>query len=148
MRIGLLLLAGVISCGAESTFGTWVLDPSRSTFAGDSRPKVLSVRIEPHAKGEVFTVDRTEANGQVTNSSILLYFDGAARAFEDDGCVGTQSSRRLDQVTIEILRQCRGGNSIKVVRQLQRQGAEMVLEITEQRAEGRGFQRRLVLEKR
>ena len=74
---------------------------------GRTQPKSLTLRIEPHAKGEVFTLDRTEANGRTTSSSILLYFDGTARAFQDAGCSGTQSSRRLDSRTVEILRDLR-----------------------------------------
>jgi hypothetical protein len=29
-----------------------------STLAGDSSPKSITIRIESHAKGEVFTLDR------------------------------------------------------------------------------------------
>ena len=64
---------------ADPVFGTWQLNPARSTFAGDTQPKILTVRIEPHAKGEVFTLDRTETNGRSTSASVLLYFDGRAR---------------------------------------------------------------------
>lgn len=148
MRMVPLLLVGVTSCWADALFGTWELNPVRSTFAGEARPKSLTVRIEPHAKGEVFTVDRAEASGKTTSSSILLYFDGAARDFQDAGCTGTQSSRRVDSLTIEILRQCSGGEWIKFVRHLAPQGKELVLEITEQRPGGQRIERRLVLEKK
>ena len=105
------------------------------------------MRIEPHAKGEVFTLDRTEANGKATSSSILLYLDGTARAFEDAGCSGTQSSRRVDSRTIEIFRDCTGGRRIRFIRRSGPQPNELVLEITEQHADGRRFERRLALEK-
>jgi hypothetical protein len=148
MRIAPLLLLSVGCFGAESRFGTWELKAARSTFAGETHPKVLTVRIEPHAKGEVFTMDRAEANGQATSSSTLLYFDGAARDFQDAGCSGTQLSRRVDSLTIEILRQCRGGGWVKVVGRLAPHGAELILEITEQRAGNRRLEQRLVFEKR
>jgi hypothetical protein len=96
---------------ADPVFGTWRLNAARSTFAGDTQPKSLTVRIEPHAKGEVFTLDRTETNGRSTSSSVLLYFDGRSRAFDEAGCSGTQSSRRLDSRTVEILNDCAGGQS-------------------------------------
>jgi hypothetical protein len=138
----------VTCCRAQSRFGTWELKPARSTFAGATQPKTLRVRIEPHAKGEVFTVDRAEANGQATSSSTLLYFDGAARNFQDAGCSGTQSSRRVDRLTIEILRQCGGGGWVKLVGRLAPQGAELILEITEQPTGNQRLERRLVLEKK
>jgi len=133
---------------ADPVFGIWKLDPARSTFAGDTQPNSLTVRIEPHAKGEVFTLDRTETNGQSTTSSVLLYFDGRARAFNDAGCSGTQSSRRLDSRTVEILNDCAGGQSTRVIRRSGEQPNELVLEITDQYADGRHYERRLVLERR
>jgi hypothetical protein len=54
------------------------LNAARSTFAGDIRPKSLTVRIEPHARGEVVGLDRTEVNGQTNSSSMVLYLDRLA----------------------------------------------------------------------
>ena len=151
MRIvSLIMLAAIFAFqarAAEPVFGTWQLNPARSTFAGDTQPKSLTVRIEPHAKGEVFTLDRTETNGRSTSSSVLLYFDGRARAFNEAGCSGTQSSRRLDSRTVEILHDCSGGQSTRIVRRSGQQPNELVLEITDQ-YEGRHYERRLVLERR
>jgi hypothetical protein len=132
---------------AEPVFGTWKMNPARSTFAGDTQPKSLSVRIEPHAKGEVFTLDRTESNGRSTSSSVLLYFDGRARAFSEPGCSGTQSSRRLDSGTVEILHGCTGGQSTRVIRRSGERPNELILEITDKYPDGRKYERRLVLER-
>ena len=129
------------------TFGTWKLNPARSTFSGDTRPKNLTVRIEPHAKGEVVIVDRTEVNGQVTSSSTLLYFDGVARDFQGAKCTGTQASRRVDSHAVEILRHCGGGAWTRFVRRTAGKQNELIIEISEQRADGRRFDRRLVFEK-
>ena len=142
-----ILLAAAACWSADAAFGTWKLNAARSTFAGDAQPKSLTVRIEPHAKGEVFTLDRTEANGRSTSSSILLYFDGAARAFEEAGCSGTQSSRRLDSRTVEIFRGCASGQWTRSIRRSGAQPNELILEITEKYPDGRRFERRLVLEK-
>ena len=123
------------------------MNPTRSTLAGDAEAKDLTMRFEPHAKGEVFTLDRTGRDGRITTSSTLLYLDGNPRSFEDRECPGTQSSRRVDDLTVEILRTCASGNWTRIVR---RQGAkpkELIIEITEQHPEGRRSQRRLVLEK-
>jgi hypothetical protein len=148
MRIVPFIVLAAATCwSADAAFGTWKLNPARSTFAGDTQPKSLTVRIEPHAKGEVFTLDRTEANGRSTSSSILLYFDGAPRAFQDAGCSGTQSSRRVDSRTVEILRDCASGQRTRFIRRSGSQPNEIILEITEKFTDGRRFERRLILEK-
>jgi hypothetical protein len=127
--VSLIMLVAIFAVQAQAAdpvFGIWRLNAARSTFAGDTQPKILTVRIEPHAKGEVFTLDRTETNGQSTTASVLLYFDGRARAFNEAGCSGTQSSRRLDGRTIEILNDCTGGQSTRVIRRSGERPNELV----------------------
>ena len=142
-----IMLAAGACWPADAAFGTWKLNAARSTFAGDTPPKSLTLRIEPHAKGEVFTLDRTEANGRTTSSSILLYFDGTARAFQDARCSGTQSSRRVDSRTVEILRECASGQWTRAIRRPGARPNELTLDITEKYPDGRRFERRLILEK-
>jgi len=76
----------------------------------------------------------------------LAISGGGASRLELPGCAGTQSSRRLDSRTVEILRNCGSGESMRFVRRLT-QPKELVLEITEQRPDGSRLERRLVLEK-
>jgi hypothetical protein len=132
---------------AGGAFGTWMVNPARSTLASYPRPKSITIRIESHAKGEVFTIDRIDADGRSLTSSTLLYLDGKARDFLDAGCSGSQSSRRMDGQTVEILRWCANGDTIRFVRRLSAQPNELILDITEHRAGGRTFERHLVLEK-
>ena len=127
-------------------FGTWKLNASRSTFAGSVRPRALTLRIEPHAKGEVITVDRTELNGRRISSSVILYLDGVARDFQQGECFGKQSSRRIDSQRIEILRNCIEGGWSRFVRRTAPRD-DLTLEISERLADGRRFDRRLVFEK-
>ena len=127
-------------------FGTWNLNAGRSSFAGDIRPKSLTVRIQPRAGREIVTVDRTEASDQATSCSMILYLDGVARRFQRGECSGTQLSRRIDAQTIEVLRNCGAGAWIRFLRRTV-QKEQLVLEISEQRADGRRFDRRLVFEK-
>jgi len=138
------LLLFAAACWAGDAFGIWKVNPTRST---DPYPKGLTVRFEPHAKGEVFTLDRTDGDGRATTSSTILYLDSHPRDFQDLACTGTQSSRRLDSRTVEILRQCASGDWTRFVRRLSGQAKELVLEITEQRPDGRRLDRRLVLVK-
>jgi hypothetical protein len=147
MRIVPLLLAVSVACWADDAFGTWMMNPARSSFVGDPRPKSITLRIESHAKGEVFTLDKVDTDGRTTTASTILYFDGKLRDFEDSGCSGTQSSRRLDSRTVEILRTCAGGSSIRFVRQFSARTNELILEVTERQAGGRRIERRFVLER-
>ena len=131
---------------AEPELGTWKMNAARSTFHGETQPKSLTVRIELHAKGEVFTLERIEADGRASSSSTVLYLDGTRRDFQDSECSGTQSSRRLGSYAVEIDRSCKNGAWVRVVRQLSTQH-ELTLDVTEQRPDGRRFEQRLVLRK-
>ena len=97
------MLLGATSWAGEA-FGVWKLNPARSTLAGNQ--KSVTLRIEPHTRGEVFTLDTVAADGRASTFSTILYFDGKARDFQDSTCSGTQSSRRVDSRTVEILREC------------------------------------------
>jgi hypothetical protein len=146
MRTALLLMPLAAAFCAGAAYGTWKLNAARSTFAGDTQPRSLIVRIEPHTQGEVFTLDRVEADGRAVSYSAILYLDAAERAFLDGECSGTQSSRRIDSQTIEILRHCGAGAWTRFVRRTAAKN-ELVLEISEQHADGRRFGRRLVFER-
>lgn len=140
-----MLLGATSWAGDWDAFGVWKLNPARSTPAGDQ--KIVTVRIAPHARGVVFTLETVTADGRASTSSTILYFDGKARSFRDSVCSGTQSSQRLDGRTVEILRTCTSGESTRLIRLLAVQSRDLTFEITEQFPDGRGFQRRLVLEK-
>ncbi len=142
MRIALLLIllgaAGVTR--AEDVLGAWRV--TRVAAYSD----LVAVRFEPHAKGEVFTLDRVDRDGRASTSSTILYFDGEARDLQDPGCSGTQSSRRMGSDRVEILRTCADGRQIRIIR---RPGGpkELVLEITDDQPGGRRLERRLVLKR-
>ena len=104
LLVSTLLSATFFGQGLEATSGTWKINPARSTFAGGAPFKSLIARIERHPKGEVFTLDRIEADGRTTSYSTILYLDGQPRRFEDFGCSGIQSSLRADERTVEIVR--------------------------------------------
>jgi hypothetical protein len=147
MRTVLFLIVFTTACRADAIFGTWKMDVGQSKVMGSAPSKSLTVRIEPHAKGEVFTLDRIEADGRSISSSTILYFDGAPHDFQDFECSGTQSSRRVDSRTLEIVRTCASGGSSKIVRRLAVNSKELTFDITEYQPDGRAFEQRLVLEK-
>ena len=147
MRVFLASAVTAAICFAQP-FGTWRMNPARSTFLGGTQPKSLTVRIEPHPKGEVFTLDRVEPDGRTTSSSSILYLDGTPRRIDDFTCSGIQTSRRTESGSVEILRLCASGGWIQFVRRPTAKPNVLVLEITEQRAENSlRLERRLILEK-
>jgi hypothetical protein len=146
MRV-LLLSVLIASTGFTQTFGIWKLNAGRSSLAGIAPLRSLVVQIEPHAKREVFTLDAVAADGRRTSSSTILYFDGVQREFEDFECLGTQWSRRPDDRTVEIMRNCRQGQSVRLLRRTPTDQNELFLEITEQSSEGHRAYSRLVLTK-
>jgi len=82
--------------GAEYPFGIWNVNPGRSI---QPYPDKFVVRFQPHAKGEVFTVDRVGVDGRATSASSILYLDGKPHGFQDFACTGTQSSERVNSRT-------------------------------------------------
>ena len=114
MRVALVLvLLATAQSWAGEAFGVWKLDPARSTLTGNQ--KSMTLRIAPHNRGEVFTLDTVAADGRASTFSTILYFDGKPREFRDSDCAGTQSSRRVDGRTVEILRDCASGDRKSVV---------------------------------
>jgi len=149
MRIGLMLAVLIsASCTVKDApgdaFGVWQVNQDRSTGPYSD---ILAVRFEGRRNGEVFTLDTIDQRGRSATSSTILYFDGKARDFQDSACSGTQSSRRVDTDTVEILRNCSNGRRVRLVRQFTGKPRELVLEITEQGPDGLHQERRLVLKK-
>ena len=147
LRISMFLWLTCLGQSSDGAAGTWKINTARSTFVGGAPFKSFIARIEHHPKGEVFTVDRVESDGRTTSYSTLLYLDGEPRRFEDFGCSGIQSSRRADERTVEIVRMCATGAWMRLLRRAAAKANELVLEITEQPADGRRVHRRLTLER-
>lgn len=147
MRTILILTVCSTACWAGSILGTWGMDRARSRFAGPDQPRSFTVRIEPHAKGRVFTLDRLEADGRSTSFSSVLYLDGTSHDFQDFACSGTQSSRWQDERTIEIRRVCSNGESIWRIRESAENSRELTIEITEKSRDGSTLGWRVVLKR-
>jgi hypothetical protein len=144
MRTALLLMLLDVS-GWASMLGTWKMDSARSSFTGATPPKSLTVRIEPHARGEVFTLDRIERDGRAISSSSIF---GTPRDLQDFGCSGTQSSRWLNGQTMEIRRVCASIDWTWLLRQSAQNSKELTVEIRGKNRRGPNFEWRLVLKKR
>ena len=73
MRAAVLILVGATSWASDA-FGVWKLNSALSTRAGNE--KSMTLRIEPHNRGEVLTLEILGADGRASTSSNILYFDG------------------------------------------------------------------------
>ena len=146
MRIVLVLMLAGGACWGDDALGIWKMNLGRSAFAAERAPRNFTLRIERHAKGEVFTVERTEQDGRSSSDSTILFFDRKPRDYQDLDCRGTQSSQRVDNRTVEILRTCEAGAWMRVIRRVNTNG-ELTLEVNGRRPDGRQVQMLLVLQK-
>ena len=138
-------------CRAEDAFGTWKMNLARSQFSDNSHyPRAVTLRIESHEKGELFTYQKITSKGQIVTISTVLHLDGKERGAQLNLCPessGTKSSRRLDRRTVEVLHKCVSGEWIRFVRRLGPRPTELVLEFTERQSDGRVLVQRFVMEK-
>ena len=135
--------------GWAGEFGTWKMNPARSKFLVGSHPRSATVRIEPHVKGEVFTYDRVTSDGQAVTISTILYLDGKQRSGQPQICSGgsgIQSSRRLDDGSVEFSTQCKNGRWGRFVHRLTPGSRDLIFEMTQGEPKGLRIERQLVLE--
>jgi len=86
MRIILLLILAA-PAWSDSVFGRWSV---RENCSPDGDSGIVLIRIEPHPKGEVFTVDRVDRDGRATTDSTILYLDGRSRHYQAAACSGSR----------------------------------------------------------
>lgn len=146
MRILLVLVLAGSACWGDDALGIWKMNLGRSAFAAERAPRNFTLRIERHAQGEVFTVERTEQDGRSSSDSTILFLDRKPREYQDLDCRGTQSSQRVDNRTVEILRSCEAGAWMRVIRRVKHE-RELTLEVNGRRPDGRQVQMLLVLQK-
>ena len=147
--ISLMILLST-SCWAQDEFGTWKMNPARSKFIVGPHPRAATVRIEPNGKGEIFTYDRITSDGQAVTISTILYLDGKERNGQPPVCSGgsgTQSSRRLDERTVEFTTKCANGLWGHFLHRLLPDAHDLIFDMTEGEPNGLRIQRQLILEK-
>ena len=79
MRTAVLILVGV-SSWASDAFGVWKLNSALSTRAGNE--KSVTLRIEPHNRGEVLTLDILAADGRASTA-----LSGLSTSHDETGVV-------------------------------------------------------------
>ena len=146
-NVFVLLISIAVAGSAQEAFGTWKVNPARSSFGANPHATEITLRIERHARGEVATLDRILPNGLAVTTSIILSMDGQVREFRGEFCTGTQSSQRLDDRTVEVRFQCQEGRSVRVRRRTSPESRDLILEISDQLPRTHEIQWRLVLNK-
>lgn len=88
----------------EPWFGTWKLNPSRSTYRYDSPYKRVTSRIEPWEDGLKVTYDMVGTRGGVTHMEWTGKLDGKDYPVQGvDAYVLTNAYRRIDDRSYEIV---------------------------------------------
>lgn len=144
-RMALIILLGC-PCAAQEAFGTWKMDPARSIL-DSSDTRALTVRIESHPKGEVFTVERLRRNGQTETWSAILYMDGKPRDSPRLDCPGTLASRRLENSSVELLWSCENDRVMRSIRHTPSNTNHLILDETESRPNHPDQSRHIVLQR-
>ena len=107
----------------------------------------FTVRIEPLRERRGFYAGQDRGGRPDYNIQQHPVAGRQGEGLSEPGCSGTQSSRRVDNESVEILRKCASGEWSRFVRRSAAEAKELILDITEQHPDGRRFERRLVMEK-
>jgi hypothetical protein len=85
-------------------FGTWQLDPAKSSSRPDASPyRRVTTRIEPWEDGLKVTYDMVGTRGGVTHVEWTGRFDGKDYAVQGIDYVLTNAYRRIDDRSYEIV---------------------------------------------
>ena len=108
----LLALCSVVplaqSAGGNVRFGTWKLDPAKSTFSPGPAPKSQTAKLDPvdgidGGDGGMRTVaDRVEADGSLTHFEWTVKFDGKDYPVKGDPGRDAVSVTKIDDFTLVI----------------------------------------------
>lgn len=102
-----LLVVSVALCAqgalAKSPlFGTWKLDPAKSTFSPGPAPKSQTAKLDAVEGGMRTVADRIEADGSLTHFEWTVKFDGKDYPVTGDPGRDAVSVRKIDDYTLEI----------------------------------------------
>jgi hypothetical protein len=96
----LLLMAGELQA---PWFGTWKLNPVKSTSNSESRFKRVTLKIEPWHEGLKVTYDMVGLRGGITHMEWTGKFDGKDYPVQGVDYVLTNAYTRLDEQSYQIV---------------------------------------------
>jgi hypothetical protein len=118
-------------------FGTWRLNPARSTKRPEASPyKRVTTRIEPSGDGLKVTYDMVGTRGGVTHMEWAGRFDGRDYAVQGADYVLTNAYRRIDDQRYEIAIKVDGAAAATAVATVSADGRTLTVETTERGAKG------------
>lgn len=118
-------------------FGTWLLNPDRSTRRAEaSRYKRVTTRIEPSGDGLKVTYDMVGTRGGVTHMEWTGRFDGKDYPVRGADYVLTNAYRRIDDRRYEIAIRVDGTQAATAVAQVSPDGGTLTVVTRERDAKG------------
>jgi len=160
MRLRTLLAAAVAAgllappcalAGQERApwYGTWQLNPAKSTRRTDLSPyKRVTFRIEPADEGLRVTYRMVGTRGGVTHMEWTGRFDGKDYSVQGADNVLTNAYRRIDDRSYEIVVKVDGQAAALATARVSADGATLTVATAERDAQGRTVNTTAVYEKR
>ena len=108
-------LAQVSPAAGNVRYGTWKLDPAKSTFSPGPAPKSQTAKIDPVDNGMKLVADRTEADGSKTHFEWTAKFDGKDYPVTGDPGRDAVSVKKIDDFTLEITNK-KAGKATTIIR--------------------------------
>src|SRR5262245_3354792 len=117
-------------------FGTWKLNPEKSTSNSESRFKRVTSKIEPWRDGLKVTYDMVGTRGGITHMEWTGKFDGKDYAVQGVDYVLTNAYRLIDERRYEITIKVDGSPAATAVAAVSTDGRTLTVVTTER--DGRG----------
>ena len=121
----LLFVSAVLHAADDPFAGTWKYNFAKSTHDEESAVQMTRL-LEPFDGGMKFTRDAIDAKGKPLHTVYIIKFDG--KDYPPEGGAGpTNAYRRIDRSTLECIVKFPGGNVMKQVLVLSKDGKTFTL---------------------
>lgn len=99
--IAVIALLTAASASDDPFLGKWILEPQHSRYPAGTRPKQMSIEMEPAARGVRYRSDTTYANGRTTHTEYTADYDGRqVLVWGTQGLMLPVSLKRTDSHTV------------------------------------------------
>jgi len=147
--LGALIVPPVHAAPEAPWFGSWQLNPARSTPRAEPSPyRKVTIRIEPWRDGLKVTYDMVGVRGGVTHMEWTGAMDGRESAVQGVDYLMTNAYRRIDDRSYEILVKTDGRPVARAVATVPPDGTTLTVVTTERDAQGRSSTTTAVYERR